>query len=173
MRHAPARRERQGWLVRLRTAKGDDRVDATPFALGVDPSGVVPLIHGARLGTESARMHGVEQGRNEVRFLPLAGFNSPCHRQTCCRADRHVQLVSVERSGAARPDRAPVSPCCIGVAETLAFRPVLADVPLPIRPGRNVAGIYRNVTPKILMLAAQGSGARVEARTQGWVVRTK
>jgi hypothetical protein len=159
--------ERENDLLALRSLHGDDGVTAARLALGVDALYVVALVHRDRFGLEAASADSIEQGCDEQRFMVTRGTRLPRKRQTRCGANRKVDLVPIEAATLARTDCAAVSPRGIGVGEPFAELASLADVAHPVRPSRNVGGIYRYVTSKIRVLRPERCGERVEARAQG------
>jgi hypothetical protein len=75
-----------------------------------------------------------------------------------------VEAVSVEAAALAGGDGGAVAPRGIGVAEPLALRAVLGDVPLAVRVGREVACVDGYVSSILERLRAQSGKDTGERR---------
>lgn len=166
----PAESKRQRWLVGPGTTKRDNGVAVPRFALGVDPSVVVALVHSTRLRLEAASVERIEKRGDELGFVVPRRLNLPRERQARFGADRELKLVAVEAATFTGTDGAAVPPRSVGVTEPLALRASLADVALTIRKGRKVGGINRYVPSKIRVLPPERNGTRINASVERWMV---
>lgn len=82
-----ARGDGQDDVLPLHAAHGDDRIASALFALGVDARVAVALVHGARLGTEAASVHRVEERRGIQGLVRSRWLDTPRKRQACRGAD--------------------------------------------------------------------------------------